>query len=96
LTCQDIETESSIDEKTIEFSDPADYHGLEQGEEEQAIGVWIFYHFPSLFRPPFSGLDTLRIFSNTLDKLGFGFVVCPSDLGRGVRQEEESECWISV
>jgi len=34
LTGQDIESESSINEKTIEFSDPTDDHGLKQGQEE--------------------------------------------------------------
>lgn len=84
LTGQDIESESSVDEETVEFANTANDHRLEQGEEEQAVGVWIFDNFPSLFRTPLGTFDTLRVPSYSLDKLGFGLVVCPPDFGWGV------------
>ena len=96
MTSQDIESESSVDEQTVEFTDTTNNHRLEQGKEEKAVGVWIFDDFPSLFRTPLGTFDTLRVPSYSLDKLGLGLVVCPPDFGWGVGQEEESGSWTSV
>ena len=81
MTGKDIKAKSAVDEEGIKFADTTNDHGLEEGQAEQTVGVWVSNSLPSLLRLPLFLLDTLIIASDPFDEFGLGGIVCPPDFG---------------